>query len=970
MQRWQFPFLGLSQFPAELSSFEVEQFFTLSPKEYEAVSTRRRPLNRLGVALQMGFLRMTGRTLNSVRMLPQSVLQHIGNQLNIDVPTLASIRALYKRKRTLYDHQNYAAEILGFKATTPRVLRSLTTYLNTEAQSVFHKSQLVLTARRWLYDRHYLLPGYKRIDSFVRKSVSHAETQLLQKIRQSARQNQLSDWIRQLAEASPDDFSGSVFEWLQNPPQSRKKNQLTHSLDKLKFLLDSGADDPCFDGLSIETIQMYGKRLTKYRLSRIEHITEPRRSLQVACFFRFTLLHTTDQVLKQLDQQILDLWKKAREKTLHRETARASVYRQLLREMWDLVKQPTNQPQELLEQIKNMIEPHVVNTPPNRAAAIRSQMIENGASVRSLMHTIVGLPFRFDEDHVLSQSFGILKSLYETRQTHLPQNIANPYAPCWQALIETDDRKSALCAYEIATLLLLRKSLRNGSVWMDHSFCYRNRDRIFVPNEIWQQRKLHYYQRLSVPLHAKNYLEPLLDSLQASLNALSEAVDAGAVTVEDGRIRLSKSETTNPHTHSISQARLKLYREMGEAQLPEILLQIDSEARFSWTMLERTPHSVEELHHLYAALLAHGTDLTPAQVVRMVPGITADGVSQAMHFMEDEKLLRKANETVLAYFYRHPITKNWGAGISASSDMMSLETSRHLWTARVDPRRRVFAVGMYSHVLDKWGIVYDQPIVLNKRQAGAAIEGAIRQSLFNIERVAVDTHGYTDFAMAISKVVGFDLCPRLAHLSERKLFVPRGIAVPSNLASVVERTPIKPIIQGWDGLIRIAASIEEGWCSATLALDRYGSDAKGSSVYNAGNALGKLIRTLYLCDFFSNPNFRKVILYVLNQGESVHALQRAIYAGPVSPKRGRRPEELSAITGSLSLLTNIIMAWNTSKMQEIVNRWEKTIPVWTLPEILSCIAPIYHQHINMRGTFLFPFDRYLDRLFHLAKTGT
>jgi hypothetical protein len=151
-------------------------------------------------------------------------------------------------------------------------------------------------------------------------------------------------------------------------------------------------------------------------------------------------------VLKQLDQQILDLWKKAREKTLHRETARASVYRQLLREMWDLVKQPTNQPQELLEQIKNMIEPHVVNTPPNRAAAIRSQMIENGASVRSLMHTIVGLPFRFDEDHVLSQSFGILKSLYETRQTHLPQNIANPYAPCWQALIETDDRKSALCA--------------------------------------------------------------------------------------------------------------------------------------------------------------------------------------------------------------------------------------------------------------------------------------------------------------------------------------------------------------------------------------------------------------------------------------------------------------------------------------------------------------------------------------------
>jgi hypothetical protein len=29
-------------------------------------------------------------------------------------------------------------------------------------------------------------------------------------------------------------------------------------------------------------------------------------------------------------------------------------------------------------------------------------------------------------------------------------------------------------------------------------------------------------------------------------------------------------------------------------------------------------------------------------------------------------------------------------------------------------------------VLDQWGILYDQPIVLNRRQAGAAIEGALR----------------------------------------------------------------------------------------------------------------------------------------------------------------------------------------------------------------------------------------------------
>jgi len=81
---------------------------------------------------------------------------------------------------------------------------------------------------------------------------------------------------------------------------------------------------------------------------------------------------------------------------------------------------------------------------------------------------------------------------------------------------------------------------------------------------------------------------------------------------------------------------------------------------------------------------------------------------------------------------------------------MSLEATRYLWSARLDPRRRTYAVGTYAHVLDQWGILYDQPIVLNRRQAGAAIEGALRQrQIDQLERVTVDTHGFTHFAMAL-----------------------------------------------------------------------------------------------------------------------------------------------------------------------------------------------------------------------------
>ncbi len=67
---------------------------------------------------------------------------------------------------------------------------------------------------------------------------------------------------------------------------------------------------------------------------------------------------------------------------------------------------------------------------------------------------------------------------------------------------------------------------------------------------------------------------------------------------------------------------------------------------------------------------------------------------------------------------------------------------------------RLFEYRYATHVRDRWGISYAQPILLNERQAGAAIEGVIRDEWLETSLLAVDTHGYTDVAMAIAKLLG------------------------------------------------------------------------------------------------------------------------------------------------------------------------------------------------------------------------
>src|SRR5215831_141953 len=63
-----------------MSGLEIEHFFTLDEDELASVRERRGPLNRLALALQIGFLKMTGRTLNSVELIPPQILDHLGRQ--------------------------------------------------------------------------------------------------------------------------------------------------------------------------------------------------------------------------------------------------------------------------------------------------------------------------------------------------------------------------------------------------------------------------------------------------------------------------------------------------------------------------------------------------------------------------------------------------------------------------------------------------------------------------------------------------------------------------------------------------------------------------------------------------------------------------------------------------------------------------------------------------------------------------
>src|SRR5471030_870190 len=113
-------------------------------------------------------------------------------------------------------------------------------------------------------------------------------------------------------------------------------------------------------------------------------------------------------------------------------------------------------------------------------------------------------------------------------------------------------------------------------------------------------------------------------------------------------------------------------------------------------------------------------------------------------------------------------------------------------------------------------------------------------------------------------------------MREQWLHVPRGWPEIHELEPILKRdVNLEDIHAKYNNLLRIAASIDEGYSSATYLLERLGSAARGSPVHHAGTQLGQMWRTVYLCDYSAQPAFRHTINRLLVRGESVHQLQRA-----------------------------------------------------------------------------------------------
>jgi hypothetical protein len=168
MRAFQAASIGRHEFPKNLSEFELRQWFTFDERDRRGIRKAFRSRYWIGAALHLGFLAMTGTTLRSIEYVTGILLRHLGRQFVQKAPDLATLRSLYRRSQTLYEHQRWAPEQWSLGKFTEDVEKRLAAYVAERTHATLSANRLRQMAYEWLYRGYLEIPRRRVITDLVR----------------------------------------------------------------------------------------------------------------------------------------------------------------------------------------------------------------------------------------------------------------------------------------------------------------------------------------------------------------------------------------------------------------------------------------------------------------------------------------------------------------------------------------------------------------------------------------------------------------------------------------------------------------------------------------------------------------------------------------------------------------------------------------------------------------------------------
>lgn len=516
-------------------------------------------------------------------------------------------------------------------------------------------------------------------------------------------------------------------------------------------------------------------------------------------------------------------------------------------------------------------------------------------------------------------------------------------------------------SYEILTLLTLKNKLKCREIWIEGALRYRNPDEDLPEN--FNEARKDYYKLLAQPMNEENFIQPLQKKLQYSLELLNRNIpknkDVRLISKKKrGWIKLSPLKE-KPLPKNIEALKEDVAKEWSMISLLDVLKETDLRTHFTSTFtipLHREHMDREDLQiKLILALYAYGSNTGLKRVSSGQTGVSYEELRYIQRRYLNSATIRQAIVCVVNDLLKIRESLYWGEdNTSCACDSkhfgawdQNLMTEWHI-------RYRKPGIMIYWHVDKKSACIYSQIKTCPSSEVAAMIQGVLHHCTeAKVSKSYVDSHGQSLVGFAFSHLLGFDLLPRLKAIYKQKL----SLAFSTDRKkyphlSLVLTDPIKwhQIRQQYDEMIKFTIALKLKTADASTILRRFTRHNVQHPTYKALLELGKVLETIFLCQYLSSKALRQEIHDALNVVERWNGVNDFVFYGKSGEFRSNKKEEQELSMLCLHLLQMSLVYINTLMIQSVLKsaKWQNKLT----ERDKAALTPLIYRHINPYGIFL------------------
>ncbi|BCA93732.1 hypothetical protein TUM19329_00930 [Legionella antarctica] len=263
---------------------------------------------------------------------------------------------------------------------------------------------------------------------------------------------------------------------------------------------------------------------------------------------------------------------------------------------------------------------------------------------------------------------------------------------------------------------------------------------------------------------------------------------------------------------------------------------------------------------------------------------------------------------------------------------------------------------IYWHVEKNACCIHSQLKSVSSSEVSAMIEGVLKHCTeMSVKKNYVDTHGQSEIGFAFSHLLGFSLMPRLANLNKQKL-------ARCELGDYQQYINLQPVMtdtinwqlikEQYSQIVKYTAAMKAGHADPESILRRFNQNNLKHPVYMALSQLGKVLKTIFICNYLMHESIRQEIQEGLNVVELWNGVSKFIFYGRAGEISSNHEKAQTLSVMSLHLLQLSMVYINTLMIQQIIE--DHGLKEILTKEDKRALTPLIYEHVNPYG--LFPLD--------------